>query len=139
MEKFVKAFLFSTLHASASATVGSIIDPFFATRPDETIMETALWSGLHNAANGFAFSLLQSAVFPTDTVTLSDPTGGAFLAFPFFIVQPNYLNRMRKLGVGLQDLITGVIRTSIHKETASTQPEPPKQEKVIKYTNFAGR
>lgn len=137
MENFVKAFLFSSLHASVSAMAGSIIDPFFATRPDETIAETVLWSGLHTSANGLAFSLISKAVFPSDTITLSDPTGGAFLAFPFFIVQPNYINRVRKLGSGLQNMVTGVLRNSMKKEFVANQPETPvANDAPRKYAGF---
>jgi len=139
MEGFVKSLLYSTLHAAVSATAGSVIDPFFAARPDESIVETTLWTGAHTAANGLAFSLIQKAVFPTDTVTIGDPTGGAFLAFPFFIVQANYINRLRKLGSGLQNIVTGMIRTNLQKETATNQPEAPTAQGTFKFASFAGR
>jgi len=130
MENFAKAFLYAAIHTSVGAVAGSVIDPFFAVKDNESVPETVIWSGLHTFANGLTFSMVSRAVYPSDSITLSDPTGGAFMAFPFFIVQPNYIARLRILGSGLQNIVSGLLRNSL-KEVAIQPTTPPNQIQAV--------
>jgi hypothetical protein len=130
MENFAKAFLYAAIHTSVGAVAGSVIDPFFAFKQDESVPETVIWSGLHTFANGLAFSMVTKAVYPSDSITLSDPTGGAFMAFPFFIVQANYINRLRVLGAGLQNIVSNLIKNSV-KEIAIQPTQAPSEAQAV--------
>lgn len=109
----IRAVINSVLHTSVALAAATFIDPFFAFNPQEGLPESLLWLGAHTVTNGLAMSLVNKMAFPTESSQLSDPTGGAFLAFTFFIVQPSYIKRIRRIGDQEHSLIGKLIKDQI--------------------------
>ncbi len=98
-------------HGIGAVTLGSLIDSLFPYSEDEAILPCLMKLCAQNLMGGLAFGAINELLYKEGAD--SDPTGGAYISVPYFLSQPAYQLRVKRLSRELTETVKGLVSGGI--------------------------